>query len=95
MPPRRRRNDNEFVDVDITELVDVVIPTNRPVSTQLSKDYYRLKKIANEPLDPCSICLESVDCPRCFTLLPCGHYLCGSCYIRIIGEKKCPLCRST
>ena len=40
----------------------------------------------------CSICLENICCPKCFTLLTCGHVFCLFCITRC-DPLCCPLCR--
>ena len=94
MPRGVRNRQEEVIDINLSELVDHIRPANLPVSTTLSKEFYRLKKAVGETLEPCPVCLDPVDCPRCFTLLPCSHYICAPCYLRLIGDKACPLCRS-
>ena len=94
VPRSRESPDDNVIDINLSELMNHMSQKNLPVSGKLSLDYYRLKKKLNEEIDVCPICLESVDCPRCFTLLPCSHHLCGHCYIRLTGDKSCPLCRA-
>ena len=66
---------------------------NQPVSDHLTNEFWRLKKLANEKLDPCPVCLEDCfGCRKCTLLLVCGHCLCASCYIKL-AEKTCPICR--
>lgn len=62
---------------------------NQPVSEFLSKEFVRLKKIANEPMD-CSICLDSICCERCVIVLICGHY---GHFMCLQKQSICPLCR--
>ena len=94
VPRNRQPSEDGVIDINLSDLMDHVVQKNLPVSEKLSKEFYRMKKKLEEEIDPCPICLESVDCPRCFTLLPCSHHLCAHCYIRLTGDKACPLCRS-
>jgi len=63
---------------------------NQPVGFFLAKEIYRLKTLANEPLE-CSICLESICCNLCFSVLMCGHGYHYSCIVQNV-TGKCPLC---
>ena len=63
---------------------------NQPVSEYLTKEFVRLKKLANEQMD-CSICLDSICCPRCCVVLQCGHYGHFMCLQKL---SICPLCRA-
>jgi hypothetical protein len=89
--PRQYRE--EDIEVFIQEVEDVVVPTNKPVSIALSKQYFAFAKKAKHKLEHCPICLDELCCPNCFTLLPCGHYLCAPCYVRLT-VKRCPVCRA-
>ena len=90
--PRRQQQPNP-IEILIQELEDVVVPTNLPVSLSLSKQFFALAKKAKLKLEHCPICLDELCCANCFTLLPCGHYLCAPCYVRL-PVKRCPVCRA-
>jgi len=96
MPRRQqpRQYREEDIEVFIQDLVDNdVVPTNLPVSTTLSKQFFALAKKAKLKLEHCPVCLDELCCANCFTLLPCGHYLCAPCYVRLT-VKRCPVCRA-
>ena len=96
MPRGRPRNPPpEFDDepIDMSLLVDVKIPKNMPVSVTLAKQFFQMAKQIDYKLEHCPICLDELCCANCFTLLPCGHYLCAPCYMRM-EPKRCPVCRA-
>ena len=93
MPARRNnsRHQEEIIDLDM--LIDVQYPKNLPVSVTLAKQFFNMAKQIEHKLEHCPICLDELCCPNCFTLLPCSHYLCAPCYMRMT-DKKCPVCRA-
>ena len=93
MPRRQPQPQPNPIEILIQELEDVVVPTNLPVSLSLSKQFFALAKKAKLKLEHCPICLDELCCANCFTLLPCGHYLCAPCYVRL-PVKRCPVCRA-
>lgn len=90
-PRQFREEDISLIIQDIEE--DLTPRTNVPVSTALAKQFYAFAKKAKHKLEHCPICLDELCCPNCFTLLPCGHYLCAPCYLRMTN-KRCPVCRA-
>ena len=66
---------------------------NQPVSDYLKKEVYRLKALAKEPLGECPVCQEELVCQKCTLLQACGHFVCATCYMRLV-EHRCPVCRS-
>jgi hypothetical protein len=94
--PRQRRS-VQVLDInpeDVIEWSDTNVNPEfkepcRPVKDFLKNNYYKLLKENNEKLD-CSICLDEIDCTKCFMLLSCGHYFHIGCCIRC---NYCPLCR--
>jgi hypothetical protein len=62
---------------------------NHPVSFFLSKEIFRLRKLADEEMI-CPICLDEICCDKCNTILVCGHqfHLCCICKV-----EMCPMCR--
>ena len=60
----------------------------------LKNNYFDLLKQTNAQLE-CPVCLDDVmSCRRCFALLvPCGHVIHSSCFMRITNGK-CPTCRA-
>ena len=97
--PRRNRipeltEDTHTLDLlDIGQLIDVTVPANKPVSVALAKQFYKMAKQIEYKLENCPVCLDELCCSNCFTLLPCSHYLCAPCYMRLV-EKRCPVCRA-
>ena len=91
MPARRTRNQIELEALDFE--IDISYPKNLPVSTVLAKKFYEMAKQIEFKLEACPVCLDDLSCINCFTLLPCSHYLCAPCYLRL-PEKKCPVCRA-
>ena len=63
---------------------------NQPVGEFLAKEFFRLKKIANEPME-CSICLDTICCDRCIVVLLCGHV---GHFMCLQKQSICPLCRA-
>lgn len=64
---------------------------NQPVSLFLARELFRLKAIANEPME-CSICLDPICCDRCVCVLMCSHHFHYSC-ITQNESGCCPMCR--
>ena len=64
---------------------------NQPVGLFLAREWFRLKAIANEPME-CSICLEAICCDKCVCVLMCGHNYHYSCITQNL-TGKCPLCQ--
>jgi len=93
MPRRPRNVEAEVEEIDFSALIDVVIPRNKPVSTTLAKQFFSMAKQIEFKLECCPVCLDELCCVNCFTLLPCSHYLCAPCYLRL-PEQKCPVCRA-
>jgi len=96
MPRGRPRNQPEYVpddDINMDLLIDVSFPKNLPVSVALAKQFYKMAKQIEYKLESCPICLDELCCANCFTLLPCSHYLCAPCYMRM-SPKRCPVCRA-
>ena len=85
--------DSDFSANVVIDVVPKVVPTNLPVSVILAKQYFKMAKQIEYKLEHCPICLDELNCPNCFTLLPCSHYLCAPCYMRM-QDKKCPICRA-
>ena len=61
-----------------------------PVSKYLANNYFDLLRIQGEDIQ-CSVCLDNIDCKKCFCLIPCGHYYHLCCIMHV---KVCPICRS-
>ena len=91
MPARRTRNQIELEALDFE--IDISYPKNLPASTVLAKKFYEMAKQIEFKLEACPVCLDDLCCINCFTLLPCSHYLCAPCYLRL-PEKKCHVCRA-
>ena len=87
--PRARANSSSQTPTTRYVLGNNETP-NQPVSEFLAKEFIRLKKIANEPMD-CPICLDAICCDRCVCVLLCGHY---GHYMCLQKQSICPLCRS-
>jgi len=98
--PRRRNNqrpslqvlhvnpEDEIIwdDLDVTPEYKEPV---RPVKDFLKNNHYRMLKQSKEKLN-CSICLDDIDCEKCFYLLSCGHYYHIGCAIKC---NFCPTCR--
>ena len=62
------------------------------VKSFLSQEFFNLKKKDNAQTDlECSICLEKINCIKCFTLWTCGHYFHASCCAQL-KTNRCPIC---
>lgn len=73
--------------------VDVLIEaTNTIVSDHLKNELWRLKLATNESIGECPVCMEELLCRKCSLLQACGHFLCASCFIKMV-ETRCPVCR--
>lgn len=88
MPRNRNNRNNNVIVLDENSLdLDYHEPI-RLVKDYLKNQFWELKK--NETME-CSICLDNIDCQKCFCLLSCGHAYHLCCIIRC---NTCPLCRS-
>jgi len=98
--PRRRNNPRASIQLIDVQPQDEIIwdDTNvtpeykepcRPVKDCLKNNYYRLLKEKKEDMQ-CSVCLDPIDCEKCFYLLSCSHYFHIGCAIKC---TYCPLCR--
>ena len=96
--PRRRNllTEDELIATMPINLQDFNAPvTNtRLADDYLKNNYYDLLKKTEAKLE-CPVCIDDLmECRRCFALLvPCGHAIHSSCFMRIINGK-CPTCRS-
>lgn len=97
--PRRRATDDELPDIIFDESVCNSLVLQRkiqyilkpiPVKTYLAKTHFNLLKKCNEKIE-CSICLTSICCENCVTLLSCGHLFHAVCYNDCMSYK-CPTC---
>ena len=93
MPPRRRTE--QLVEEEILPPPNNIVylqpaPTSMFVSDFLKNNYWDMMRELKKTQE-CSICLNEMDCKKCFTLLNCGHSFCLCCIIRC---QACPLCRS-
>ncbi len=61
-----------------------------PVRTYLSTSYYQMLKASGGDLQ-CCICLEKIDCPNCFELWSCGHFIHRHCSAQL-RKPRCPQC---
>ena len=61
----------------------------------LKKNYWDMSKKLEKTYE-CPICLDEIDCPRCFELLAtCGHHFHQRCIlIAFEARLQCPVCRS-
>ena len=98
MPRRRNMALNEE---DLIATMPIQMPQREYTSPALKladdylkNNYFDLLKQTNAQLE-CPVCLDDVmSCRRCFALLvPCGHVIHSSCFMRITNGK-CPTCRS-
>jgi len=92
--PRRRRNQEEEVELDLTQLEDVVVaeePKLNYCSRHLNQTFFKMAEDLKKDLD-CIICLERICCKYCFTILNCGHYFHSSCLVQL-KNQLCPTCR--
>lgn len=84
--PRRNNNSRLVIldenSIDFTEQI-------RPVKDFLKNTFYDLLKEKGEKIE-CPICMEEINCKKCFTLLSCGHYLHLD---ELLKCKSCPVCR--
>jgi hypothetical protein len=85
--PRNRNNELVIFDANFDE----VKPPNRMVSDFLKNNYWDMLKAQNKSVE-CAICLEQIDCKKCFCILSCGHFYDIGCIIKCKG--KCPTCRN-
>jgi len=98
--PRRIRN---MTEQDILDTMPVHINPDNPAllnprvklaDDYLKNNYFDLLKNTGAKME-CPVCMDDLmDCRRCFALLvPCGHAIHSSCFMRITNGK-CPTCRS-
>jgi len=89
--PRRAQTLTDYEN-QIRFILDTGVSFNQPVSIFLSKKILKLKQTLQEDLT-CSICIDTICCEKCFTVLSCGHHYHFVC-IQQNPSGKCPLCRS-
>ena len=87
----RRRNNPQLVVLDETSLDYDTQEPIRPVKDFLKYKVWDLIKAQPNNDIECSICLDNIDCKKCYTILNCGHSYHLNCVIKC---KTCPLCRS-
>jgi hypothetical protein len=95
--PRRPRPSVQVLDIDPEHMIEwqdtnvnpEIKEPCRPVKDFLKNNYFKLLKEKNDKIE-CSVCLEEIDCPKCYYLLNCGHSFHIGCAIRC---NFCPLCR--
>ncbi len=95
-------SDSSEADEEVSDLVATAVSESieqvrvelrmkpQPVRTYLSSSYYRLLKQTGGDLK-CVVCLEEIDCPNCFELWSCGHFLHRHCSAQL-KKLKCPQC---
>lgn len=86
--------EEDLVATAVSEAVEEVRVALRmkpqPVRTYLSNSYYQMLKKEGGDLK-CVICLDEIDCPNCFELWSCGHFLHRHCSVQL-KKLKCPQC---
>jgi hypothetical protein len=95
MPRRRNLTEDDIIATMPINLPDFPPVTNTRLADEyLKNNYYDLLKKTDAKLE-CPVCMDDMmDCKRCFALLvPCGHAIHSSCFMRITNGK-CPTCRS-
>ena len=91
--PRRRNNRNNMIIIDEPTYDNDYQPQEpiRPVKDFLKCKVWDLIKAQPNNDIECSICLDNIDCKKCYTILTCGHSYHLACVIKC---ETCPLCRS-
>jgi len=90
--PRNNRGAHIVLD-DNTFYNEINSEPIRPVKDYLKNFVWKLiKEYKKDEKIECSICLEEVDCQKCYSLLTCGHSFHMSCIYKC---NSCPLCRNS
>ena len=82
--PRARRSQEVSVYFEVD---------NQPVSDHLRNEDWRLKSGCKESMGECPVCTDELLCKKCTLLLSCGHCVCASCWVKMVADQRCPICR--
>ena len=87
------RNSSSRREQEHTQTFLIQNPRNSFCEDFLKNNYWDMSQTL-EKTHECSICLDEIDCKKCFTLLTCGHIFHLPCIVKV-QPMQCPLCRNS